>query len=547
MRSRHSVQLCVATALFCGLASAQTVLRTFAPYYTWDQIRVIGDIDGDGLRDFVFMRHSSTLWPGIGNVDVVSSRMGGTLLQIPPSAAVLTVSVFRAGDHDGDGRDDIGVWEARLVGGSWTSAVVVRSGVNGAYLFQGPTANATPVGGVDIDQDGIPDVLVSDPGYSVGGMTQVGRVDAISGATGQVIRSHVGLVTNQALAAFARVGDLDADGADDYVLGSAGLYSPNPSFRFFSTRSGAPLAVVPKTSGTYGLGLANIGDFNADGYADIILRDQGSAPLFGVYAVSVLGGPGLSQTQLLWSQYWLQQVPGPEYYTLNAGYIGDLDGDGHCDIALRGGIAPAVSTVLSGRNQAVLHAFPHFANFSSIFDVDSPGDVNADGFPDLVFRGSGPTATTAVISIVSGAPPGVSLLGTACADQTGRQPRIGVGVGARLGSTMTVNLSNANPALLSATLALGFSATVWGGTPLPLDLTPFGLPGCNWQVAPDAVLTLPTVGVNGTRHHATYELAVPQQSSLLGLDLFAQWLVVEPSAYGLTGSTTRAARMTVVP
>ena len=53
-------------------------------------------------------------------------------------------------------------------------------------------------------------------------------------------------------------------------------------------------------------------------------------------------------------------------------------------------------------------------------------------------------------------------------------------------------------------------------------------------------------GLNGTRHHASYPLPIPPDIQLLGLDLYSQWLVIEPTTNGLSGSVTRAMRTTVV-
>jgi len=66
---------------------------------------------------------------------------------------------------------------------------------------------------------------------------------------------------------------------------------------------------------------------------------------------------------------------------------------------------------------------------------------------------------------------------------------------------------------------LGFSATSWGAVALPLPLTSLGLPTCS-------VLAEPVVlaGATAPAGVAEYELAVPGASTLLGGQLFAQWV-----------------------
>jgi|694.fasta_scaffold48585_3 hypothetical protein len=112
---------------------------------------------------------------------------------------------------------------------------------------------------------------------------------------------------------------------------------------------------------------------------------------------------------------------------------------------------------------------------------------------------------------------------------------------------MSVNLSNAHQNLLLAVLALGNSSQQWGGAPLPFDLGLIGIPGCQWRIAADVLLALPTSGLPGGRRRSSHPIAVPNNTQLLGLDVFAQWLLLEQGPSGLTGSATRAVRTTVVP
>ena len=67
--------------------------------------------------------------------------------------------------------------------------------------------------------------------------------------------------------------------------------------------------------------------------------------------------------------------------------------------------------------------------------------------------------------------------------------------------------------------ALGFSATNWGGATLPLPLTSLGLPTCSLLAEPVAL-----VGANAPAGVAEFELAVPAATTLLGSQLFAQWV-----------------------
>jgi hypothetical protein len=539
--------VCMVSSALQHVCVAQVVLRSLPQQGINDDVVMLGDINGDGVRDIAIAHHNSSFSTGVGTVEIFSTVTGAVLLQIPGSVTNQTKNVFVTGDHDGDGRADIGIYEWRPSGSIVTTHAVVRSGITGAYIMQYPGAGSPPVGGIDANADGVPDLVLSNGSYSVGSLLYVGRVDVVDGVTLQVIRTHIGTFAHEQLSAASRcrAGDIDGDGYDDYVLGF-GPMAPNPAYRFYSAATGALLATVPKLSATYGLGIAGCGDFNADGYGDICLRDQGNPPLFGYFGVHVLAGPNLGQFPPAW--FLVASPPAPVGYTDGTGRIGDIDGDGHDDLGLTGGTAGIATTILSGRNQTPIHQFPTPTVFRYLLaETEGPGDVNSDGFPDILLKQVNPPFfTTAVLQIISGAPPGVTLFGSGCADQTGKEPRIGLGVGARLGKTMTINLSNANPALLLATLALGFSNTIWSGTALPFDLGFIGMPGCTWYIQPEAALAVPTIGLNGTRHHASYEIPVPSQPGLLGLDVYSQWLLLEAGPAGLTGATTKAARATVV-
>jgi hypothetical protein len=99
----------------------------------------------------------------------------------------------------------------------------------------------------------------------------------------------------------------------------------------------------------------------------------------------------------------------------------------------------------------------------------------------------------------------------------------------RLGDTLAVTLSGL-PVNLGG-LGMGFSDQVFAGSPLPLDLTPRGMPGCRVHAAPEA-----TVFLVGQNHAAELSLAIPNATFLLGLAFYQQGFAVDPgaNAAGLT-------------
>lgn len=118
------------------------------------------------------------------------------------------------------------------------------------------------------------------------------------------------------------------------------------------------------------------------------------------------------------------------------------------------------------------------------------------------------------------ASPHVTAFGTGCAGALGvpaLQPRIG----ARpwIGETFEMYCTNVVP-FGSALGSVGVSATSWGGLPLPLLLTAFGMPGCTLYGSIDLVLPLaPPSVMNPWR---SWFLPIPNNAGLLRQHLYLQ-------------------------
>ncbi len=87
-------------------------------------------------------------------------------------------------------------------------------------------------------------------------------------------------------------------------------------------------------------------------------------------------------------------------------------------------------------------------------------------------------------------------------------------------------------------LMLGESRTSFMGLPLPFDLSPLGAKGCRLSISPRIFLFGGKSG-GDSRGTVNFTLALPKVSSLVGMKLFAQPLVLDPGAGSLgvrTGS-----------
>jgi hypothetical protein len=105
-------------------------------------------------------------------------------------------------------------------------------------------------------------------------------------------------------------------------------------------------------------------------------------------------------------------------------------------------------------------------------------------------------------------------------------PQIGVEGEPVLGATYDLTLGGVitNSA---AVLISGLSNTSYNGAPLPAALP--GAPGCSVLVAPQALSAVPT-SLIGT---ASYGIAVPASINLMGMRVYHQWAVLDPSVNSL--------------
>ncbi len=136
---------------------------------------------------------------------------------------------------------------------------------------------------------------------------------------------------------------------------------------------------------------------------------------------------------------------------------------------------------------------------------------------------------------VAGVGPSYQTFGAGCANSVGIATNT-VDSLPRLGRTTTVTLGNVpNPAL--ALLLIG-SSNVTSATfgTLPLELTPFGAPGCSARVSDDA-LQLFAFGIGGV----PYPLSIPNDFVFFGLQLYTQGFVFDPvNALGVAASDAAA-------
>ncbi len=250
-----------------------------------------------------------------------------------------------------------------------------------------PTWFGTAVDGAgDVDQDGYGDLIVG-AWWVEGRRGQQGRVLVFSGHDGSVLQSIDGPEPGALFGlSVAGAGDLDGDAAGDFLIGAPLTEvggRPAGAVRVYSGRTGKLLHAIEaeKKASLFGLSLASAGDANQDGFSDVVVGapggslDGSGAELGRAYLYSAKGAKRLGE--------WQGEEPG-DGFGWSVDGAGDVNGDGSGDVVLGAWRAEAVR-VASGKDGKLLQEFradPAGGRYA--FAVAGAGDVDADGFADLI-------------------------------------------------------------------------------------------------------------------------------------------------------------------
>jgi Ca2+-binding RTX toxin-like protein len=393
----------------------------------------LGDFNGDGFADFVVSAPYAPNGAGTGASYVVFgsaaglpegfelSSLDGTngfTVRGSIAAGLAGVSVHGAGDVNGDGFSDLVIGAPFTAsGGNYTGEAFVVFGGAGSFPvtlnhaaltgsngfaingFASYSLAGLSVSTVDINGDGFSDIAVNTLGYTYDGGVRV--ILGHGGNFGSVVNSgsvsHIS-IGNAGTGAFlgysiSSAGDVNGDGVADLIIGApaaagaSAAVHPGRAYVVFGNPGISNTIDVSALHGSDGFALLGgkdkdavggsvsaAGDVNGDGFGDIVIGAQYADPhgTSSGAAYVVFGGNSFSG-KLDYSTldgtdgFRISGVAAGDAAGFNVSGAGDINGDGYADILIG---APGSGAQDQGSAWLI---FGHASGFAANIDLGSMG------------------------------------------------------------------------------------------------------------------------------------------------------------------------------
>ncbi len=403
----------------------------------------IGDINGDGFDDFLVNREHTCGEADSTDANYVYMYLGRPIL--PPELNLTfehrilescydgfgCLAFNGLGDVNGDGYDDFAIVADYAITDTNAWGDIGRGGKIYIY-FGGPVPDTIPeliikghirgipgfwcgdmwpraVCGADVNGDGYQDIVIGFPGYSRSPHeTDMGRVYIYYGGTSIDTIPDVVItggwygggpngLPEQLGFALDNLGDINGDGYDDIIVGAPNNMERAPAAgKAYVYLGGNPMNIEPDWFiygndylQDFGTIVSNAGDFNGDGFNDIMVGNYNLYP-GGPRGVYIFYGAGLTKFDTIpdWG------LDGQACGSLDC--LGDINGDGYDDIVIADQTFP-VGNLCVGRIM-VFYGGVHPDSTPDIdyigtygiedhtgWNTSNAGDVNGDGIDDIIF------------------------------------------------------------------------------------------------------------------------------------------------------------------
>ena len=415
-----------------------------------------GDINSDGYADVIIGNTETNNGAGTSyviygnissaniNLNSLSSTQGFSIIGASPNDAS-GASVSGAGDVNKDGFDDVIIGAPNtnndagasyvIYGGSSSSSInlnnlvaykgFIINGASGKKIVpstSGDCSGLSVKGAGDVNGDGFSDVIIGAPdannyagiSYVIYGGTSLYNIDLNNLGVSQGFSIIGAAPYDQSGYSVSNVGDINKDGFDDIIIGAyyanyagtsyviyGGTSLSNINLGILNPTQGFSIIGVSADDGS-GLSVSGTGDVNGDGFADVIIGAPNANNYAGISYV-IYGGTSLSNIDLnnlsVSQGFSIIGASANDKSGSSVSGAGDVNGDGFADVIIgapdannNAGISYVIygGTSLSNidlNNLSVSQGFYIIgasANDESGYSVSGAGDVNGDGYTDII-------------------------------------------------------------------------------------------------------------------------------------------------------------------
>lgn len=406
---RFAILTILTGAVLPSLASAQATLHTVSGSVANDTlgqvVDIIGNVNGDGFADFMAGAWRFDAPGGKTDAGIVRVYSGAT------GAILYNIYGDQIGDHmgfgssagfdiNGDGRPDIAAAADEAdTNGSNSGTLKAISGLDGSQLW---AANGTAgdlfgwsSGAVgDVNGDGKSEVVSGSLQDDSTTQTNCGSAVVLNGANGSVLYTFFGDSANDQLGySCYGAGDVNGDGVPDVIAGAPGddnNGSGSGSARMYNGATGGVIRTFNGDSAgdSFGRSVSSAGDVDLDGFVDVIIGaqlDDNNGADSGMARIH----SGKTFTILA----SINGLTAGERLGTSVRGAGDVNGDGYPDVVAG---APGFNSgagavrVFSGANFAPIFSYTGDSAADAMgTSVGAGGDIDNDGFADVVGGATG--------------------------------------------------------------------------------------------------------------------------------------------------------------